>query len=88
MRMKREDWDRFLATNLTATFRARAGAIRHDLSSARPHHRYQFSGRADGQRRADQLCGVEGGLMGFAKRWRARWPRAGSRSNVVAPGLN
>ena len=61
MRMKREDWDAVLATNLTATFVLAQAAIRPMLKQrGRPDHRHQLGRGADGQCRADQLCGVEG----------------------------
>jgi NAD(P)-dependent dehydrogenase (short-subunit alcohol dehydrogenase family) len=47
MRMKREDWDAVIATNLTARW---------------PHHQHQLGGRADGQCRPGELRSVEGRL--------------------------
>jgi 3-oxoacyl-[acyl-carrier protein] reductase len=66
LRMKREDWDAVLATNLTAAFTLAQAAVRPMIR--------QRAGRiiaitsvvgqmgADGQRRAGQLRRVEGGL--------------------------
>jgi len=54
MRMKREDWDAVIATNLTATFTLTQAAMRP------MHHCRQLGGGPDGERRADELRGVEG----------------------------
>ena len=62
MRMKLDDWDAVLRTNLTGAHLCIQQALRGDDEGARgPHHQYRFGGGADGQRRASQLCGREGG---------------------------
>ena len=62
MRMKRDDWDAVIATNLTACVQLHAGrAASDDQTAKRPHHRHQLGGRTDGQRRAGELRRVEGG---------------------------
>ena len=61
LRMKRDDWDQVIATNLTAAFTLRAGGAQADDQAARrPHHQHQLGGRADGQCRAGELRRVEG----------------------------
>ena len=61
LRMKRDDWDAVLATNLTATFALTQAALKPMIKQrGGPHHHHQLGGRADGQRRAGQLRGVEG----------------------------
>ena len=62
MRMKREDWDAVHRHQPDRDVRAGAGRDAADAQAARrPHHRRQLGRRADGQRRPDQLRGVEGG---------------------------
>ena len=80
MRMKREDWDAVIATNLTAAFTLTQAAMRPDAQAAwRTHHRRQLGGRPDGQRGPDELRRVEGGPDRILRRrWRARWRRAAS----------
>ena len=61
LRMKRDDWDQVIATNLTAAFTCVAGGAQADDQAARrPHHQHQLGRRPDGQRRAGELRGVEG----------------------------
>jgi 3-oxoacyl-[acyl-carrier protein] reductase len=88
MRMKREDWDAVLATNLTATFVLTQAAIRQMLK--------QRSGRIiaissvvgqTGNPGQSNYAASKAGLIGFAK---ALAREVASRSitvNVVAPGL-
>ncbi len=62
MRMKREDWDAVHRDQPDRHVHARAGGDAADAEAARrPDHRHQLGGRADGERRAGQLRGVEGG---------------------------
>ena len=61
LRMKRADWDEVIATNLTAAFTLCQAALKPMIRQrVGPHHRHQLGGRADGQRRAGELRGVEG----------------------------
>ena len=61
LRMKRDDWDQVIATNLTAAFTCAQAVLKPMIKQrARPHHQHQLGGRADGQRRAGELRGVEG----------------------------
>ena len=48
LRMKRDDWDQVIATNLTAAFAWSQAATNSDAQAARrPHHQHQFGGRSD-----------------------------------------
>jgi 3-oxoacyl-[acyl-carrier protein] reductase len=88
MRMKREDWDTVLATNLTATFLLTQAAMRPMLR--------QKSGRIiaissvvgqTGNAGQSNYAAAKAGLIGFAK---ALAREVASRSitvNVVAPGM-
>ena len=61
LRMKRDDWDQVIATNLTAAFTCVQAVLKPMIKQrARAHHQHQLGGRADGQRRAGELRGLEG----------------------------
>ena len=80
LRMKEEEWNDIVATNLGSVFRLSKGVrARHDEGAPRPDHQHRVGRRRDGQRRADQLRGGEGRHHRFhASRWRAKWARAAS----------
>ena len=89
MRMKREDWDAVIATNLTAAFSC-AQAVLRPMIKQRGGRIISISSVVgpDGQRRAGELRGVEGRADRVQpRRWRAKWRRAASRSTSWRPGL-
>ncbi len=88
MRMKREDWDAVLATNLTATFVLAQAAIRPMLK--------QRGGRIiaissvvgqTGNAGQTNYAASKAGLIGFAKALAREVASRGITVNVVAPGL-
>ena len=88
MRMKREDWDAVLATNLTATFLLAQAAIRPMLK--------QRGGRIiaissvvgqTGNAGQSNYAASKAGLIGFAKALAREVASRGITVNVVAPGL-
>jgi 3-oxoacyl-[acyl-carrier protein] reductase len=88
MRMKREDWDAVLATNLTATFVLTQAAIRPMLK--------QKGGRIiaissvvgqTGNAGQANYAASKAGLIGFAKALAREIASRGITVNVVAPGL-
>jgi 3-oxoacyl-[acyl-carrier protein] reductase len=88
MRMKREDWDAVLATNLTATFMLSQAAIRPMLK--------QHGGRIiaissvvgqTGNAGQTNYAASKAGLIGFAKALAREVASRGITINVVAPGL-
>jgi 3-oxoacyl-[acyl-carrier protein] reductase len=88
MRMKREDWDAVLATNLTATFLLSQAAMRPMLKQ-RGGRIIAISSVVGQMGNAGQTnyAASKAGLIGFAK---ALAREVGSRAitvNVVAPGL-
>jgi 3-oxoacyl-[acyl-carrier protein] reductase len=88
MRMKREDWDAVLATNLTATFLLSQAAMRPMLKQRRGRI-IAISSVVGQMGNAGQTnyAASKAGLIGFAK---ALAREVGSRAitvNVVAPGL-
>ncbi len=88
MRMKREDWDAVLATNLTAAFVLAQAAIRPMIR--------QRSGRIiaissvvgqTGNAGQTNYAASKAGLIGFAKALAREVASRGITVNVVAPGL-
>jgi hypothetical protein len=73
MRMKDDDWDAVLDTNLKAVFRQPRGHSPHDEAALWPHHQHHQRGGRLGQSGAGQLRGSQG-----RRGWHdARWPRTG-----------
>jgi 3-oxoacyl-[acyl-carrier protein] reductase len=88
MRMKRDDWDAVLATNLTATFLLAQAAVRPMLK--------QRGGRIiavssvvgqTGNAGQTNYAASKAGLIGFAKALAREVASRGVTVNVVAPGL-
>jgi 3-oxoacyl-[acyl-carrier protein] reductase len=88
MRMKREDWDDVIATNLTATFRLAQAALRPMLK--------QKSGRIIavgsvvgqmGNKGQTNYAASKAGLIGFAKALAREVASRGITVNVIAPGM-
>jgi 3-oxoacyl-[acyl-carrier protein] reductase len=88
MRMKRDDWDAVLATNLTATFLLAQAAIRPMLK--------QRGGRIiavssvvgqTGNAGQANYAASKAGLIGFAKALAREVASRGITVNVVAPGM-
>ena len=88
MRMKRDDWDQVIATNLTATFSLAQAAIRPMLK--------QKGGRIivissvvgqTGNSGQSNYAASKAGLIGFAKALAREVASRGITVNVVAPGL-
>ena len=88
LRMKREDWDAVLATNLTATFTLAQAAMRPMLK--------QRAGRIiaigsvvgqTGNAGQTNYAASKAGLIGFAKALSREVASRGITVNVVAPGL-
>jgi 3-oxoacyl-[acyl-carrier protein] reductase len=88
MRMKREDWDAVLATNLTATFLLAQAAMRPMLKQQ--GGRIIAVGSVVGQMgNAGQsnYAASKAGLIGFAKALAREVASRGITVNVVAPGM-
>src|SRR5207244_8069238 len=88
VRMKRDDWDQVIATNLTATFALAQAAIRPMLK--------QKGGRIiaissvvgqTGNAGQSNYAASKAGLIGFAKALAREVASRGITVNVVAPGL-
>jgi 3-oxoacyl-[acyl-carrier protein] reductase len=88
MRMKREDWDAILATNLTATFLLAQAAIRPMLKQRAG--RIVAIGSVVGQTgNAGQTnyAAAKAGLIGFSKALAREVASRGITVNVIAPGM-
>ena len=73
MRMKDEDWDAVLDTNLKAVFRMSRAVMRTDDEAAlRPHHQHHLGGRRLRQSGPGQLRGRQGRRGGHDARAGAR----------------
>jgi 3-oxoacyl-[acyl-carrier protein] reductase len=88
MRMKREDWDAVLATNLTATFVLAQAAIR-PMIKQRGGRIIAISSVVGQTGNAGQTnyAASKAGLIGFAKALAREVASRGITVNVVAPGL-
>ena len=75
VRMKDEEWDAIMATNLKPVFRlVEGGAARHDEGAPRPHHPDRLGGRQQRQPGPGELRGGEG------RRWSASPSRSRRKS--------
>jgi 3-oxoacyl-[acyl-carrier protein] reductase len=88
MRMKREDWDAVLATNLTATFGLAQAAMRPMLKQ-RGGRIIAISSVVGQMGNAGQsnYAASKAGLIGFAKALAREVASRGITVNVVAPGM-
>jgi 3-oxoacyl-[acyl-carrier protein] reductase len=88
MRMKREDWDAVLATNLTATFVLSPAAIRPMLRQ-KGGRIIAISSVVGQTGNAGQVnyAASKAGLIGFAKALAREIASRGITVNVIAPGL-
>jgi 3-oxoacyl-[acyl-carrier protein] reductase len=88
MRMKREDWDAVLATNLTATFLLAQAAMRPMLKQ-RGGRIIAVSSVVGQMGNAGQTnyAASKAGLIGFAKALAREVASRGITVNVIAPGL-
>src|ERR1041384_2371643 len=88
MRMKREDWDAVIATNLTATF-ALAQAVMRPMIKQRGGRIIAVSSVVGQMGNAGQTnyAASKAGLIGFAKALAREVASRGVTVNVVAPGL-
>ena len=88
MRMKREDWDAVLATNLTATFVLAQAAIR-PMIKQRGGRIIAVSSVVGQMGNAGQTnyAASKAGLIGFAKALAREVASRGITVNVIAPGL-
>ena len=89
LRMKDEEWDAIMATNLKPAYRAlEGGDARHDEGAPRPHHQHRQRGRQQRQRRDRRITPPrKPALIGFTK---SLAQEVGSRNitvNCVAPGF-
>jgi 3-oxoacyl-[acyl-carrier protein] reductase len=88
MRMKRDDWDAVLATNLTATFMLAQAAIRPMLKQ-RGGRIIAVSSVVGQMGNAGQTnyAASKAGLIGFAKALAREVASRGVTVNVIAPGM-
>jgi 3-oxoacyl-[acyl-carrier protein] reductase len=88
MRMKREDWDTVIATNLTATFALAQAAMRPMLKQRGGRIIAVSSVVAQmGNAGQTNYAASKAGLIGFAKALAREVSSRGITVNVIAPGL-
>ena len=88
LRLKREDWDAVIATNLTAAFALTQAAIKHMIRqrSGRIISISSVVGQAGNAGQANYAAS-KAGLIGFSKAVALEVASRGITVNVVAPGL-
>ena len=88
MRMKREDWDAVIATNLTATFALTQAAVRPMLKQKGGRIIAIGSVVGDvGNAGQANYAASKAGLVGFAKALAREVASRGITVNVIAPGM-
>src|SRR5215475_6732636 len=88
MRMKREDWDAVIATNLTATFMLAQAAVRPMLKQKGGRIIAIGSVVGDvGNAGQTNYAASKAGLVGFAKALAREVASRGITVNVIAPGM-
>jgi 3-oxoacyl-[acyl-carrier protein] reductase len=88
LRLKREDWDAVIATNLTAAFALTQAAIKHMIRqrSGRIISISSVVGQGGNAGQANYAAS-KAGLIGFSKAVALEVASRGITVNVVAPGL-
>lgn len=88
MRMKDEQWETVIETDLTAAFRLAARLCSPDDEAALgPHHFHVLGRGGDGQCRSGELCGRQGGLVGMTMSLAREIGSRGITVNCIAPGF-
>ena len=88
MRMKDEDWQAIIDTNLTSVYRTSKAVMRGDDEGAQgPHHQYRVGDRPDRQSGAINYAAAKAGIIAFSKSLAREIGSRGITVNVVAPGF-
>ena len=89
LRMKQEDWDAVMQTNLASVFRLSKAVLRGMMKSAqRTHHQHCVGGRFDRKSRVrPTTAAAKAGIIGFTKSLAREVGSRGITVNVIAPGF-
>jgi len=67
MRMKDEEWQSILDSHLTLDLPSQQGCLRGMTKARKADHQHRVGGGCHRQRGDRQLCGGEGGMIGYTK---------------------
>jgi NAD(P)-dependent dehydrogenase (short-subunit alcohol dehydrogenase family) len=87
MRMKDEDWDAVIDTNLKSVFRCRARCCADDEGARRAHHQHHVGGRLGRQSGQANYAAAKAGVAGMTRALAREIGSRGITVNCVAPGF-
>ena len=88
MRMKEDDWDAVMDTNLKSVYRvSKSVPTRHDQGALWTHRQHLVRSRDHGQPRSDNYAAAKAGMEGFARSLAREVASRNITVNSVAPGF-
>jgi len=89
LRMKEEEWDEIMATDLKSVYPSvQAGAALDVEGALRSHHQHNFHRGRDRNAGQTNYAAAKAGIIASPSRSRAKWPAATSPSTALRRGLS